>query len=447
MILAIAELSVLALPAQAQEDAIGLYFDIQATTNCLTEVEFPLQADLYLVLKGCQATGGVGAWECTLEMPAGASIVSTDYLRDAINFRVPPEFVVGLSEPIPQAESIPLAKYSILFLSPGGIIVHGCARPSLPNAAGLVYADGADLDRLVATGYVFGGPLSPAAAVGDSLSCPEPGQSGPALIESAFPGEPVSLTPTTEFRVVAAADASGEGGGVTGLPIANWYESSDLGFLGTIVELEAECVSAPIFDKRGVGRMRIAIDELYWGPSLDIIDVFAQGVYIEGCMAYSPAKHFAAFDSLTVGAQVCAAANYQDGRFWTRSPMFEPMSAQSRDSQSTMKRALEELRSRAGVGGLYEMADCVVEVEPAQGNEVHVLRTIRGSSKAGEQLILDRRSAVTIARMALRGDGRVFCFLVKQEGEARLVSWNHGAYFLRDGAYFDRSGLPVLWRE
>lgn len=430
----------------AQGDLVGLFFDPELTTNCMPTSTYPITVDLYLVLADCQSLGGVGAWECSVEFPEGSYVIATDFLREAINFRSPPEYVVGLGNPIISASVIQLAKFTALFTQPGGVIVHGCANPSLANAAGLVYADGSNLDRLVPTGYQYGSPLTPIAVIGDTIPCPEPGQAEPAIFDRAIPGQPIPLAATTEFKVIGSADVVGTSAAKS-MSVGDWYENSDLAVTGVVTDLESLCVEDPHYRRAGIGRITVAVDSLYWGPPLSTLDVFAKGVFIGGCMAYSPSRSFAVFDSIVIGSRVSLAAYYEEQRFWTRDEMFAVLDAKSTAINREVVKDLDHGRATAGIGSLYMQSDIVAEVEFAANKEVRVVRLLKSSVplQVGDVLELTPASVSRVQRMAANGDGRVVCFLRQIDGGYQLTSWRHGALSRRDGEFFDRSGLPISW--
>jgi hypothetical protein len=66
---------------------------------------------LYLVLTDATETTGVSAWECHVdsELAPGTVPLGWELMGEAINISTPPDFVVGLSYPLPYSEDIVLA--------------------------------------------------------------------------------------------------------------------------------------------------------------------------------------------------------------------------------------------------------------------------------------------------------------------------------------------------
>jgi len=59
-----------------------------------------------ICLTGCSAQSGVTGWELAVTFPAGGDVMPLSWtLRgDGMNFGVPPEFWVGMVEPLPWVE-------------------------------------------------------------------------------------------------------------------------------------------------------------------------------------------------------------------------------------------------------------------------------------------------------------------------------------------------------
>lgn len=108
-------------PAQAQlypqPDRVGIYFDTAAMTNWLDGAQFP-GATAYLILTNATGAGnGIDAFECRVNLPAGALRLNTLLQPGSINVSTYPDMCVAWPVPMPRSTVVVLA--SIGFINIG----------------------------------------------------------------------------------------------------------------------------------------------------------------------------------------------------------------------------------------------------------------------------------------------------------------------------------------
>lgn len=153
-------------------DGVGLYFDQEATVNCLPDsTNFPFSLDAYLILENPSAASGISGWEGRLEFDAGLFGNLVSISGDAINTSTFPEFRVGLGTPLPADSLVILAVINVVALNAGGI---GFEAHSEPSSRGLdypLYLPAAEPNDYVQMAYSYGGYGDPVASIGN-LDCP-----------------------------------------------------------------------------------------------------------------------------------------------------------------------------------------------------------------------------------------------------------------------------------
>ena len=129
-------LTVLAIPAMGQidpgPDGIGIYADMEAMTNAM-DTGTGLFVELYVLVTGCTAEGGITAWEMSLHYEG--PITHAGYLipYNHINVGIFPSFSVGNAQAvIPQQPVMHLMTLNFLVLGtePADIYVRAAHAPS-----------------------------------------------------------------------------------------------------------------------------------------------------------------------------------------------------------------------------------------------------------------------------------------------------------------------------
>lgn len=127
------------------EDEVGIsfssdYYDPQGFTGIA-----PIRS--YVVMTNTSVGDGVFAWELKITHEPMVIMLGT-YLRgQAINFMSPPEFLVGLAAPLPEAGLIVLAEIDFLplDLNPHWLSLGPVSIPSIPGQMAWAYNDNYDL--------------------------------------------------------------------------------------------------------------------------------------------------------------------------------------------------------------------------------------------------------------------------------------------------------------
>lgn len=150
-------------------NAIGLYFDDSGDTVCMANGLSEIHT-VYLIVKNPMTAGGIGGWQGTLHVDAGLSVFGAVLSGDALNVGSGNDYIVGLGTPLPWAQSIILAQFSVYATSPGGI--------RFDRLEGDIYDGPAIADG--GTGYIFvtnlefgGEGVGPSLTIGTE-DCPVP---------------------------------------------------------------------------------------------------------------------------------------------------------------------------------------------------------------------------------------------------------------------------------
>jgi len=153
-------------PAHQWEDGVGIYFDGQATCNCLTD-SIGVVVDAYLIVENISATESISGWQGTLWSDSGVIVFNVGFSGNGLNFGTPPEYIVGLATPLPVTRDVVLATFSVIAQNAGGIYFHPLSEEPSP-----LYAAGSSGETIVAMNSVYGDEVSPDATIG-TLECPD----------------------------------------------------------------------------------------------------------------------------------------------------------------------------------------------------------------------------------------------------------------------------------
>jgi hypothetical protein len=173
-VILLAAVLLLAAPAAAQvdphPDGIGLYFDEQASINCIdmgTGI-----VTVHLVLTNATAASGVAAWECRVDYPANLISAGTSLAGSCINLASEPDFAVGYVEPRPWAAINVLANLTFFVsnTSPADLFLRPIGHPSVPGQ--MVYVAPDDIGAKVPMIWSTGGPDVPVATINGGCAVP-----------------------------------------------------------------------------------------------------------------------------------------------------------------------------------------------------------------------------------------------------------------------------------
>ena len=139
-------------------DMVGVYIEPGAITNH-AEVGAIGPYDVYLCMTNATAASGVSGWECSIMVTEGVFVLNWGYAGTAVNALAPPDFAVGLAEPLPWEPSIVLMTMTIGLFAPTPVELTVMAQPipSIPgDPAFPAYAAGDDPGDLRSLGYSTG---------------------------------------------------------------------------------------------------------------------------------------------------------------------------------------------------------------------------------------------------------------------------------------------------
>jgi hypothetical protein len=159
LVLAVALLATSAL-AQIDPDVdmMGIYFDTGATVIC-GELALYTPTNIYVCITNASSAAGISGWEASVEITPPLGIPPTYTLpAGALNVSTAPDFVVGLSTPMPWQPSIPVLTITVTALNadPVYFALDGAWVSSFGGFPG--YAAGDDPGDLRSCGFSAGGP-------------------------------------------------------------------------------------------------------------------------------------------------------------------------------------------------------------------------------------------------------------------------------------------------
>ncbi len=145
-------------PPPTDEDLIGIFFD--SGSYLVNDGYLPNPGIItgYLVLKNCSIPQGVAAWELGHELIGPAFFVGSNLMGLALNIGTPPDYIVGLGEPLPPTPDVLLAEFNYFIYDPFTEIYLTLGPASIPSLPGsMVFASGADsgilLPMISSTGF------------------------------------------------------------------------------------------------------------------------------------------------------------------------------------------------------------------------------------------------------------------------------------------------------
>ena len=134
------------------EDEVGIsfsadYYDPEGYTQIA-----PIRA--YVVMSSTSTGNGVYAWELKISHEPQLIMLGAYLQGQAINFMTPPEFLVGLASPLPEAALIVLAEIDFLplDLNPHWLSLGPVSIPSIPGQMAWAYNDNYDLAPMTPLG-------------------------------------------------------------------------------------------------------------------------------------------------------------------------------------------------------------------------------------------------------------------------------------------------------
>lgn len=140
-------------------DMIGIYVDAGAVENH-AEPGAAGPYPVYLCMTNASAASGVSGWECSVEVTAGVFVLAWTYNGTAVNALSPPDFAVGLADPLPWEPVIVLMTATVGLFTPNivELTVKPQPIPSIPDTPFPLpaYAAGDDPGDLRSLGYSTG---------------------------------------------------------------------------------------------------------------------------------------------------------------------------------------------------------------------------------------------------------------------------------------------------
>ncbi len=149
-------------PISSASNDLGLYFDEAATDNCHLEGLLEVTS-VYLVLRHPSNPGGIGGWQGTMFCDEGVFIAGYTLMGQTINVGTNNNFVVGLGNPLPTAETVTLAVFDVLATVPGGLCFDALEGDTYQTP---IYLAGDDYNTMIPMYLEYGGGSQPSLSIG-----------------------------------------------------------------------------------------------------------------------------------------------------------------------------------------------------------------------------------------------------------------------------------------
>jgi len=364
---------VLLPPSARAMPKIGCYFDDAATTNCLPAVDtFPHSVSVYLVVTECSPEEVVNGWEGALAVSPALLVVGQSIEGQAVNFRSPPEFIVGLAAGLPQGQQVLLATFSVVAMGPGEIYWKGLGVSVPDSLPALTVGNERDI---VIPEYSYGGRELPVATIG-TIECPEVHQ---AISDAGV----YQLAPLGHEQYVTilgaqpAIDPTGKASGI-GAP-------EDVGARVSVLDVQREAVAFDyrVCSGRRVGAIRLLCEtyEVFWGFPADTINVWLAGYDVPGEIVYRPPLVATDGSEFTIGSEWIINARRLDGGYIV-GPAYFIGGVAPAGVKSSSGAAQERFLDGYTMQELLEASDAVVDVsviDHSRGiSRFRALRVIKG---------------------------------------------------------------------
>ena len=161
-------------------DGIGVYFDPCACNNCIS---MPVGAHrAFLVITHPTSPAGVHGWEAKMWAEGPIFITNVDVMGVNINVGTPPEYMVGVVDPLINPYTYPAVVVAIIDFylsdtaSPSRFFIDGIRFHSLPEKMP-AYLDGSDTNVIKKLQQSTGGRTYPVATINGDCAVPAQSES------------------------------------------------------------------------------------------------------------------------------------------------------------------------------------------------------------------------------------------------------------------------------
>lgn len=436
-------------PARGEQDSVRLCFAADDTISCQPAIAtYPHEFQVYLVLSNCSSTGGVGGWEATVDLSDGLMFGSADLGTGAINSGSDTTFYVAYSSPRAQSSTIILATLTLIATGPGCIYLHAFKPSSMPDSFSPVYADGTNPSRLVEMRYQVGSPFHPVLTIG-LPECPAPiAQSHflPSMPDTA--AVPPQIEEYTESST--APEAPTQKCQLTDIDVDKLTGHSAIVARTRLLDKSKHFVLVNNI-RTGLAELKFKIEELYCGPQIDTIIVFARGVDFPGKLRYDRRTRFAKYEDLEEGGEALVSATLVDNVFWTHDSRVFPLSADSENDARDQLSALREREFQLRPPQQAMEADLVALVLPAhQPGSYDVVAVYHGEHSQGPIRLSgwDNDYIQSALSKATGQSSSALCFLEHLAGEEyRLLAGARSVFVAGTGSMLDHSGYAYSLRS
>lgn len=146
--------------SEAQTDVLGIYTSADEAGVEYVDLTVPSTLSVYLVLRNGSELGGVGGYECRLELDPGISLTGVTLPPGGSRFSNLPDLVVYLPTPVPFGPNMLLGTLDLFVMaSPVTIRLQPASNPTIPGE--MVYLPGDDPGRTVTMEWSSGSSEAP----------------------------------------------------------------------------------------------------------------------------------------------------------------------------------------------------------------------------------------------------------------------------------------------
>lgn len=260
-------------------DSIGLFFDLEGTTTCLSD-SFYVPIDAFLIAFDLSSASGISGWEARISADAQMNMLLMSFEGNGFNVRQSPEYQVGLPHPIPYSDQVLLAHFRLFPVAPGAVFIRNVSNPSIPGIQSALYASGADAGLLIPLACASSDTTQPVAVV-SAEPCPQMDNVYLAPLDSVIFAEYKDAWPTSQLEarhsVVQDADED---------PFLANMLASDVCVEGTVVSSGQKCLKDAKGNFLGAYVIRVRPATEYWGDRRDTYDFLIPRVSVRDCVLY-----------------------------------------------------------------------------------------------------------------------------------------------------------------
>jgi len=427
----------------AENDVIGMYFDVATRVSCSNVFSEPMVA--YLVISEMSHPSDFGGWEARLESDPNIVLLGGEIFGDVINVGNFPEYIVGLGSPLPSVNNeAVLGAFPLYAIGEGMVYIKPISSPSIEGATNPIFCrfSSSELAEMEVREISSGG-----AVCWFAFNCSE------ALYLENMTLESYSIQDSKSV-VVDRGKLYEYAPELTEIGLELAFYNSDISFLGSVVDVRYDCLVMPMGDIQSLAIVEFEVMENFWGARGSRVVLETKVCRPDNCIQYNR-EYFESFD---VGEVFMVAAKVNENRIIAlhllRQESGKFLSPKNIESIGVLNFARSE-QSRREIFRQVEASDFVgivrvVEVNSQAENRGYLVEILKPYTvgMVGDRLEIPFEDNFDL------DNGRVFYDPILQEGDEYLVflrgsenSWNflagyYSAFQVKKSQLYGPRGVP-----